>query len=65
MYTPLICTTNSLGTIDYGVPIVANKSTDYRTASRIGHRHLPNIPQDFNTVSMNQQKVPHLIKQFN
>lgn len=50
MYTPLVCTTNSLGNIDYGIPILANKSTDYRTATTIGHRYRPSVPQEFAVV---------------
>lgn len=50
MYTPLVCTANSLGNIDYGIPIIANKSTDYRTATTIGVRFLPSAPQEFDVV---------------
>ncbi|KAL3288097.1 hypothetical protein HHI36_002547 [Cryptolaemus montrouzieri] len=44
---PLVCTRNSLHHIDYGVPIVANKSTDYRTTTSSFHGHVPENPDDF------------------
>ncbi|XP_044746865.1 uncharacterized protein LOC123308320 [Coccinella septempunctata] len=44
---PLICTTNSRYHIDYGIPLVANKSTDYRTTTGSCHDGLPPNPDDF------------------
>ncbi|KAJ8975930.1 hypothetical protein NQ317_014890, partial [Molorchus minor] len=55
--TPLfICNTNTLGHIDYGIPIVANKSTDYRTSTSLSHQYIPTIPQEFDC------RVPRKIK---
>lgn len=50
MYTPFLCTSNSLGNVDYGIPIVANKSTDYRTSTGTYHRLIPNVAQEFDCV---------------
>lgn len=36
-----VCNTNSFCNIDYGEPIIASKSTDYRTSTGKGHRYLP------------------------
>ncbi|KAJ8965906.1 hypothetical protein NQ314_003847 [Rhamnusium bicolor] len=44
---PLVCTQNTFSHVDYGIPIVANKSTDYRTCTGTYHRFIPNIPQEF------------------
>ncbi|KAK9886697.1 hypothetical protein WA026_017614 [Henosepilachna vigintioctopunctata] len=44
---PLRCNINSRYHIDYGVPIVANKSTDYRTTTKISHDFVPENPDDF------------------
>ncbi|KAK5647287.1 hypothetical protein RI129_002179 [Pyrocoelia pectoralis] len=44
---PLICTNNTLGNIDYGIPIVANKAADYRTSTGLHHRLIPNVAQEF------------------
>lgn len=48
---PLICTTNSHYHFDYGIPIVANKSTDYRTTTGSFHDCVPSNPDDFDCVS--------------
>ncbi|KAH1006766.1 hypothetical protein HUJ05_007470 [Dendroctonus ponderosae] len=45
--TPYACTQNSVFHIDYGVPLLASKSTDYRTSSRKNHDFIPSLPQDF------------------
>ncbi|KAF7273684.1 hypothetical protein GWI33_013631 [Rhynchophorus ferrugineus] len=44
---PLICTQNSYSHIDYGTPLLASKSTDYRTSTSKNHGYIPNIAQDF------------------
>ena len=49
---PLVCTQNSLFHIDFGVPIVANKSSDYRTSTGKNCRYIPSIAQYFDCVSM-------------
>ncbi|KAF5281808.1 hypothetical protein FQA39_LY05022 [Lamprigera yunnana] len=46
-FMPFVCTNNSYGNIDYGVPIVANKWTDYRTSTGSYHKFIPNIAQEF------------------
>ncbi|KAF5274795.1 hypothetical protein FQR65_LT00378 [Abscondita terminalis] len=46
-FVPLICNNTSYGNIDYGIPIVANKWTDYRTTTGTHHRFIPTFPQDF------------------
>lgn len=46
----LMCTSNSLGDIDYGIPVVANKSTDYRTSTGTYHRLRTHVPQEFDCV---------------
>lgn len=46
----LVCTSNSLGNIDYGIPIIANKSTDYRTSTGAYHRLRTEIPDEFDCV---------------
>ncbi|XP_030750690.1 uncharacterized protein LOC115878360 [Sitophilus oryzae] len=44
---PLICTQNSYSHIDYGTPLLALKSTDYRTSTGKNHRFIAGISQDF------------------
>nr|CAH7716737.1 unnamed protein product [Callosobruchus chinensis] len=44
---PLICTQNTHSHVDYGIPLLARKSTDYRTCTGTYHRYIPNIPQHF------------------
>nr|CAI5832909.1 unnamed protein product [Callosobruchus analis] len=44
---PLICTQNTHSHVDYGIPLLASKSTDYRTCTGTYHRYIPNIPQHF------------------
>lgn len=44
---PLVCTQNTHSHVDYGIPILASKSTDYRTSTGTYHRNIPNIPQHF------------------
>lgn len=46
-FVPFICSNNSFGSIDYGMPIVANKATDFRTSTSMYHRLIPMAPQDF------------------
>lgn len=52
MIYPLICTNNTQGHVDYGIPIVSNKSTDYRTAYGTYHGHIPPKGQDFDAVNI-------------
>lgn len=48
---PIICTSNTFGHIDYGVPLYVSKSTDYRTSTGTYHRQIPCVPQYFDCVS--------------
>lgn len=48
---PLICTSNTQSHVDYGIPIVANKSTDYRTSTGTYHRFIPSTPRHYDRVS--------------
>lgn len=48
---PLICTSNTQSHVDYGIPIVANKSTDYRTSTGTYHRFIPSVSGDNDCVS--------------
>lgn len=50
--TPLICTSNTYSHIDYGVPLYATKSTDYRTSTGTYNRQIPCFPQQFDCVSI-------------
>lgn len=47
----MICTSNTYGHIDYGVPLYASKSTDYRTSTGTYHRQIPCAPEQFDCVS--------------
>ncbi|KAG5886062.1 hypothetical protein JTB14_009510 [Gonioctena quinquepunctata] len=53
---PLICTSNTQSHVDYGIPLLASKSTDYRTCTGTYHRFIPNYPQNFDC------RVPVIIK---
>nr|XP_023016410.1 uncharacterized protein LOC111505775 [Leptinotarsa decemlineata] len=44
---PFICTSNSQSHVDYGIPLLASKSTDYRTCTGTYHRFIPSYPQHF------------------
>ncbi|CAH1970275.1 unnamed protein product [Acanthoscelides obtectus] len=44
---PLICTQNTHSHVDYGIPLLATKSTDYRTCTGTYHGYIPEIPQHF------------------
>lgn len=50
MPAPLICTNNTQGHVDYGIPITILKSNDYRTSTGTYHRFIPNKGQDFDAV---------------
>lgn len=48
---PLICTTNTQARVDYGIPIYATQSTDYRTSTGKNHDYIAPVPQEFDAVS--------------
>lgn len=61
MATPLKCTQNSLFHIDYGTPLLASKSTDYRSSTAKNHSFIPNIPQEFDCVSLLKKILSHYV----
>lgn len=62
MPKPLICTSNSWGHVDYGTPITARKSTDYRTSTGTYHRHIAGASEEFDCRCKGALKKDHLEK---